>query len=397
MPNNRVTDHDWHDIEYRGLPNWVKQRIKELKDRQLAGKTFRYRLHNTTGRYQRRLHDFVKADAPSKTAGQRSGSLHRKGLALGRQGKHKQALACFAEAINLNPEDNTAWHRQGIELNCLSRHEEAIASFDRAIAINWRDHFAWNHKAVALRELRRYDKALFCCDEAVRLSEGYPFGWYNRGLILSELGKHAEAKACYERAARLDPTRFNGQEPARRPPRVAKLKTLFERMPRIPRLHVVYLAVILILLVLALHVLSCIGTGLLVSLPPVIAGVAIAFVVQRIRHGQYLKRTSTIDIEAALSYHMDSEVISAFLGLMVASVEGFLIVWGLQPPLPEAWVLVLVWVFTAALFVVSIDWIARRLRDKLETAMDERAGIEKEKADIIEMIEKAMNQRGGHE
>jgi tetratricopeptide (TPR) repeat protein len=138
----------------------------------------------------------------------RAASLHRKGLALNRQGRHEEALACFSEAIRLNPKDNTAWHRKGIELNALGKYDEAIVCFDKAIGINQKDHFAWNHKAVALRELGKYQEALSCCNEAIRLSERYPFAWYNRGAILRQLGSHAGAEASLKRAAELDPKRF---------------------------------------------------------------------------------------------------------------------------------------------------------------------------------------------
>jgi hypothetical protein len=70
-PPPRISDHKWHDIEYEGLPQWVKTRIKTLDSgKELIGMKFRYRRHSVTGRYLRRLtsdhewHDIVYEGLP---------------------------------------------------------------------------------------------------------------------------------------------------------------------------------------------------------------------------------------------------------------------------------------------------------------------------------------------
>jgi len=51
-----VKDHKWHDIEYDNLKGWVKKRKDRLDAaEELKGKTFRYRLNRSTGKYQVRL------------------------------------------------------------------------------------------------------------------------------------------------------------------------------------------------------------------------------------------------------------------------------------------------------------------------------------------------------
>jgi len=55
MPNEWITDHKWHDIQYHHLPEWVKRRVKELDHHTLTGKSFKYRRQRKSGKYQRRL------------------------------------------------------------------------------------------------------------------------------------------------------------------------------------------------------------------------------------------------------------------------------------------------------------------------------------------------------
>jgi curved DNA-binding protein CbpA len=51
-----IKDHNWHDIEFENLKNWVKKRTDRLDTgEELKGRTFRYRLKKSTGKYQIRL------------------------------------------------------------------------------------------------------------------------------------------------------------------------------------------------------------------------------------------------------------------------------------------------------------------------------------------------------
>lgn len=143
------------------------------------------------------------------SSNKRADYLHHDGIAFGRLGKHKKAIACFDKAIQINPRDNTAWHRKGIELNASAKYNGAIDCFDKAIQINLKDHFAWNHRAVALRELGKYEEALYCCNEAIKINDKYSFGWYNKGVILSHLENYEEATASYDRANQLNPKSFD--------------------------------------------------------------------------------------------------------------------------------------------------------------------------------------------
>lgn len=59
-----VKDHEWHNIEFENLKRWAKNKKDILDSGEiLRGKTFRYRLNKSTGRYQFRL----RRDYPSAT------------------------------------------------------------------------------------------------------------------------------------------------------------------------------------------------------------------------------------------------------------------------------------------------------------------------------------------
>jgi len=51
-----IEDGKWHEIEYKDLSQWVKDRMPILTSgKTLVGKTFIYRLNKNTGKYQRKL------------------------------------------------------------------------------------------------------------------------------------------------------------------------------------------------------------------------------------------------------------------------------------------------------------------------------------------------------
>ena len=201
MAKDWVTDQKWRDIKHQDLPDWVKRRVKELDHHSFTGKSFEYRCEPTTGRYQRRLRSI-----PVNTS-----KLHRDGIALGKLGKHKEAIVCFDEAIRINEMDHTAWHRKGIELNALGKYNEAMECFEKAIHINSRDKFAWNHRALSLCRSGNYRDAMKSNNEAIKIDDTYPFAWRNRAVIAAYLEDFEDFEKSYRRARQLDPKGLNNQ------------------------------------------------------------------------------------------------------------------------------------------------------------------------------------------
>ena len=62
------------------------------------------------------------------------------------------------------------WNAKGVALGKLGKHKEAIECFDNEIKINPDYVKAWNNKGDAFYELGNYDDAEICYDEANRLS-----------------------------------------------------------------------------------------------------------------------------------------------------------------------------------------------------------------------------------
>jgi protein O-GlcNAc transferase len=136
--------------------------------------------------------------------------LHvNQGNAYSALNRHGAAVACYEQAIALDPESNVApYYWRGISLQQLRRHEAAIASYDQAIALGSDlDGPAYYGRATALVELEQYAAALESFDSAIALGTHYYLAeaHYGRGNVLAGLEQREAALASYERAITLKP------------------------------------------------------------------------------------------------------------------------------------------------------------------------------------------------
>jgi tetratricopeptide (TPR) repeat protein len=70
--------------------------------------------------------------------------FYLEGLALGREGKHDEALIFFSRALELDPKMALAWAGRGFALGKLGRFEEEIECCKKAIEMDPYCVDAWN-------------------------------------------------------------------------------------------------------------------------------------------------------------------------------------------------------------------------------------------------------------
>jgi tetratricopeptide (TPR) repeat protein len=63
----------------------------------------------------------------------------KRGTKLIEDSKYEDALACFEEALLIDPNDPDIWNKKGISLRSLGRYEEAIECFNKSLEISPRD------------------------------------------------------------------------------------------------------------------------------------------------------------------------------------------------------------------------------------------------------------------
>jgi tetratricopeptide (TPR) repeat protein len=124
---------------------------------------------------------------------------------LGKLQKHRQTVAAYNKAIQLNPNDPEVLQWRGNLLVALGRYEEAIGAYDRAIQAMPENATLWCCLAGTLLKLKRHRESIECFDRAIVLKPQNHTPWYWRGRVFIDLKRIPEAIESLEQALRLKP------------------------------------------------------------------------------------------------------------------------------------------------------------------------------------------------
>ncbi len=139
-------------------------------------------------------------DANSKS--QAHGNL---GNLFYKQGKYKEAVAHFTEALRLNPGYAEAHNNLGNVLYTQGKYDEAVAHFTEALRLNPSYADAHNNLATVLSRQGKYAEAEAHFADAIRLQPENVQAHYNLGLVFSQVGNYEAARAQFALAIRLQP------------------------------------------------------------------------------------------------------------------------------------------------------------------------------------------------
>ena len=158
------------------------------------------------------LADFDKAIAlnpHSAIAYANRGTIYQK------KGRHSNAIADCAKAIELKP-DSVTYYTRGVSYAAIEEFEKALADFASAIRLSPDYFYAYNDRgSVYYDQARRQsdsgartellNKALTDYTTASKLNPGYVDALYNRGLIYYEKGELDKAISEYTNVINIDP------------------------------------------------------------------------------------------------------------------------------------------------------------------------------------------------
>jgi tetratricopeptide (TPR) repeat protein len=129
----------------------------------------------------------------------------RLGVVLQLLGKFDAAIACFRDALSLQPESATAHFNLGLALMEQGKLEEAKECYRQAIACQADFVAAHCNLGNIFREQDKQDEALACYQAAHAIDPLFVDAIFNIGLIHSTSGQTALAKTWYRKALAADP------------------------------------------------------------------------------------------------------------------------------------------------------------------------------------------------
>ncbi|MBW4495542.1 MAG: tetratricopeptide repeat protein [Oscillatoria princeps RMCB-10] len=135
------------------------------------------------------------------------------GEALAKMGRLDEAAAAYDRAIQIQPNLYTAFLQRGEVLGkILQDSQQAPEALDRALEIKPDDASAWHRRAFAFFGMMRRQDALSTFDRAIENNSKDAAAWAARGLTLVAENRYQEARAAFEKALEINPDAQETQE-----------------------------------------------------------------------------------------------------------------------------------------------------------------------------------------
>ena len=127
------------------------------------------------------------------------------GALLKMEGDTQNAITCFRNALQLNPNYPEAHNNLGVALIEQGDIEAAIACYNSALQLKPNYPDAHYNLGNAFKEQGDIEAAIACYNSALQLKPNYPEAHNNLGIALQKQGDIEAAIACYDSALKLKP------------------------------------------------------------------------------------------------------------------------------------------------------------------------------------------------
>jgi len=127
------------------------------------------------------------------------------GIALGRMGKHREAVALFKKALKLDPHYHEARRNLAQSLILLGDVPTALTLLGKLVALTPKDADAWYLLAQAAAKAGQTERAEEAAGRSIECAPNQARAYNLRALMRDRLGQIGEALADYETALRLNP------------------------------------------------------------------------------------------------------------------------------------------------------------------------------------------------
>ena len=118
-------------------------------------------------------------------------------------GDLRNAINLCTRAIELNPDNATAYSIRGAIYYRLSDYNSAISDFNKAIAINPTDYRNFYNRGLAHVKLKNFSKASEDFSGAIQINSGDAESYYNRAVCRQRLGDYHGSQEDLKRARAL--------------------------------------------------------------------------------------------------------------------------------------------------------------------------------------------------
>lgn len=134
-----------------------------------------------------------------------AGDWLKKGNCLHSLGYHAEALSCYNQALQLNPNESDGYNNRGVLYYTLRQYEQAIADYTMAIQLHPSCARPYYNRGLVYQDLGQYKEAMADYTTTIRLHPAYDWAYFRRALLAERCGDYAQAMADYTAALRIHP------------------------------------------------------------------------------------------------------------------------------------------------------------------------------------------------
>ena len=135
--------------------------------------------------------------------------LYRKGSLLYCNDRNEEALQCFSEVLDIDPNNEEYRLNFARTMYSLDRLEEAVENCNQVLEKNHKKVLAWNLKGLALSGLERYEQAIESYECALDIDNQISYVWSNLGWSLQNMERYEEALSSYDEALKINSELFS--------------------------------------------------------------------------------------------------------------------------------------------------------------------------------------------
>lgn len=124
-----------------------------------------------------------------------------------REGKYEEAIRCFDQAVEIDPNLAYIWNDRGLCLKEMGKFDDAQTSFERALALSPREEeFVYDYGeiletiGILRRETKIFEKAILAFALVTDINPNNADAWNHLGICIKEIGHEEESRQAFERA-----------------------------------------------------------------------------------------------------------------------------------------------------------------------------------------------------
>ena len=189
-------------------PGLTAEHLKKMYDKRAQQYNQQWEKLNTKPEIQEALQEMNKAEQQEEEEREKEQALTawdyiRRGNRAYDEGRQQFAIDEYSKAIEIDPENATAYYNRGIVYADLEHPEDALKDYNKAIELDPNDALAYNNRGVAYEGFNKYAKAIEDYTRTIQLNPEYKKAYLNRARAYSAIGEEALAEADRKKAEEL--------------------------------------------------------------------------------------------------------------------------------------------------------------------------------------------------